>query len=326
MEIVPDALFTLQNSERRIQMRIEEIKLWPDREDVTLKAYITPVGDNIPGWRPSEIEKAPAIVICQGGAYRNLQTPEGDAFAAHFASKGYQSFVLAYSVEMNCPKGKSLFPNQLLDFGKAWLKIREHADEWNVDVDRISIMGFSAGGNLVGMYGTTWHHDLLADTFHVEKDVFKPLCAISLYGVMDYRIQAKAIMAEEAPFIHEELPRCFGTMEPTQEQLEQYSPICNVDEHTVPMFLANAQDDPCVPAVESLLMAQKLMENNIFVEYHLFPTGGHAFAFGRDALQPYRQDKLHQCSKWLELVERFLLYMNVPEAKQSEGGMRPPEE
>lgn len=305
-------------------MIIEKIKLWPDREDVVLTAYITPAGENIPGPKPPVIEKTPAIVICPGGAYRNLQKPEGDPVAAHFAAQGYQSFVLEYSVEMRCPKGKSLFPNQLIDFGKAWLTIREHAEEWNVDVERISIMGFSAGGNLVGMYGTTWHHDLLADTFHVGKEVFKPLCAISLYGVMDYRIQAESILAQEASFVHEELPRCFGTMTPTKEQLEQYSPVCNVDEYTVPMFLANAQDDDCVPPVESLLMARKLMEHNIFVEYHLFPTGGHAFAFGRDTLQPYRQDKLRQCAQWIELVDRFLLYQNIPEAKKSEETMRPP--
>jgi acetyl esterase/lipase len=305
-------------------MKVEKIKLWPDREDVNLTAYITPAGENIPGPKPPVIEKAPGIVVCMGGAYRALQLPEGDPVAMHYASIGYQSFVLEYSVETRCPQGKSMFPSQLLDFGKAWLTIRENAEEWNVDVERISIMGFSAGGNLVGMYGTTWHHDLLADTFGVEKEMFKPLCAISIYGVMDYRIQAKAILAEKAPFIHEELPRCFGTMEPTQEQLEQYSPVCNVDEYTVPMFLANAQDDDCVPAVESLLMAQKLMENNIPVEYHLFPTGGHAFAFGRDEIQPYRQDKMRQCAKWVELVDRFLLYQNIPEAKKCEDKPLPP--
>lgn len=147
-------------------MKIETIRLWEDREDVELTTFLTMPDD----FFPNPVKK-PAVIVCPGGAYMSCPRHgnEGDPVAMAFAMDGYQSFVLEYSVASKAPTPeKVLFPAQLLDFGKATLTIREHAEEWCVDVERISIIGFSAGAHLCGMLATTWNENLLFDYLYSQ--------------------------------------------------------------------------------------------------------------------------------------------------------------
>ncbi|MDR4946118.1 MBL fold metallo-hydrolase [Neobacillus cucumis] len=159
-------------------------------------------------------------MVCPGGAYMVCPRHgnEGDPVAMAFAIDGYQSFVLEYSVAERAPKGKTLFPAQVIDLGKAIKTIREHADEWCVDVDKISIIGFSAGAHLCGMYATTWSEPLLAETFGVDSSVFKPLSAMLIYGLLDYTIQEKFNKANPHPMLPPNLNEpTFGCIVPLKE-------------------------------------------------------------------------------------------------------------
>ena len=175
-------------------MITETYQLWEDREDVKLYTFLHSAG------MATQLKKPrPAIIICPGGAYFECghNNGDGDPIAYSFCADGYQSFVLEYSVAARAPQEKTLFPAQLLDLGKAILLIREHAEEWCVDVDKISVIGFSAGGHLCAMLGTTWHTGLLSGYFHVDASLFKPLCVLSIYGVLDYVRAVEVAKPEE---------------------------------------------------------------------------------------------------------------------------------
>lgn len=297
-------------------MFIEEMKLWPDREDVKLTTFLTMPDKFIPN-----PEKKPAVIVCPGGAYMSCPRhgAEGDPVAMSFAADGYQSFVLEYSVSENAPEGKALFPAQLIDFGKAFLMIRDHAEEWCVDVNRISIIGFSAGAHLCGMYATTWHEKLLSETFGVEAEVFKPLSAMLLYGIFDYRVQGEFRKGGNVPFLPNNLNKpIFGEIDPPLVQLEQYSPICHLSENTPPIFMAAAVDDGLVPSIQSVLMAKALHEKKISYELHMFEYGDHGFSLGRNLFEAYREDKAHACAKWMPMAKTFLLHKVAPETAECE--------
>ncbi len=288
----------------------ETYQLWDDREDVKLTTFlhaVTPV--------PELQKKRPAVIVIPGGAYLDCARNggEGDTIAYTFAVDGFQTFLLEYSVKLYAPEGKTLFPAQLLDFGKAILFIREHAEEWYVDVDKISIIGFSAGGHLCAMLGTTWHTDFLSGYFHVDPSVFKPLCVMSIYGVLDYVNWWETRKPEEDFFSY-----VFGSRNPDKELLKQYSPVYLVNENTPPFFLAAARDDTLVPAIETLDMAVALHKAGIPYELYMFENGDHGFSLGRDFFKPWALEDAHACAVWVPLAKTFLMHQVNPETAENE--------
>lgn len=297
-------------------MRIETMKLWEDRDDVELTTFLTMPDPFIPQPIPK-----PAMIVCPGGAYMSCPRHgnEGDPVAMTFAMDGYQAFVLEYSVAERAPEGKTMFPAQLLDFGKAILTIREHAREWCVDVDKISIIGFSAGAHLCGMYATTWHEPLLAEYFGVEPSVFRPLSAILMYGVLDYVIQDEFTAMGQNPMLPVDMNKpVMGSVRPDKETLKKWSPICHVSENTPPIFLAAAIDDGMVPAIQSVKMAEKLQETGVPYELHMFQYGDHGFSLGRNLFEPFREEKAHACAQWVPLAKTFLMHQVSSETTEIE--------
>ena len=297
-------------------MYIETFKLWEDREDVELTTFITLPDPIFPDKR-----KKPAVIVCAGGSYLTCSrhSPEGDQAAMVFASEGYQAFVLEYSVRERAPEGKVLFPAQILDYGKAILTIREHADEWCVDMSKISIIGFSAGAHLCGMIATTWHEKLLSDYFGEKSEVFKPLCAMLLYPITDYRIQNEHLRNNFIPVYPIEANNAvFGCVNPSEEEEIKNSPVCHVSENTCPIFIAAATDDMVVPSVQSLDLAKALHNKNIPYELHMFEFGNHGFALGQYIPESYRYDKKHANAKWIEMAKVFLMHKIADETTITE--------
>ena len=83
----------------------------------------------------------------------------------------------------------------------------------------------------------------------------------------------------------------------TDDELLQNRLVDLVSNDTPPAFLVHAYDDETCNVEETTLYAQKLFENNVIVEMHLLPKGGHGFGMGR------KEDGTDQ---WLPLFVRWL--------------------
>ena len=296
-------------------MKIETIKLWDDRDDVELTTFLT-----MPDPFITHPEPKPAVIVVPGGAYETCWRHgiEGDPVAMSFAADGYQTFVLEYSVSSRAPEGKTLFPAQLLDFGKAMLTIREHAEEWFVDPERISIIGFSAGGHLCGTLATRWNDGLLAETFGVPSEMFKPFIAMLIYPIADYVLQKQFEKDRNLDILKHSDLVIFGTTTPDEETLADASPARHVTADCPPVFLAAAANDGLVTAENSLVMASALHHAGVPYELHMFEFGNHGFALGRNQIDAYRTDKAHACSAWLPMAKTFLLHHVDPETAEHE--------
>lgn len=106
--------------------------------EVTLTAYL-----HEPSAELRNGNHRPAVLIFPGGAYKFLSDREGEPIAASFYAKGYQAFVLNYSIG----EGKT-FENPLSDAEQALRRIRTMAEEWHLNPQQIAVCGFSAGGHL----------------------------------------------------------------------------------------------------------------------------------------------------------------------------------
>ena len=297
-------------------MLIETVKLWPDRADVELTIFVTPAKP------PISCGKRPAVIICPGGAYEtcNRHSEEGDPVAMSFAMDGYQAFVLEYSITSRAPEGKTIYPAMLLDYGKAILTIREHAEEWNVDTENISILGFSAGGHLCGMIATSWNNGILSKHFGTEPEIFKPLCAMLVYPVADFVAQEEFRKALDNPTMSTiNMNRAwFGKEDPAEEELAAASPARIITEDCPPVFLAGAQNDGLVDPLCTLNMALALQKAHVPYELHMYEYGDHGFGLGRNLSEPWREDKNDTAATWIGAAKTFLLHQYAPETAELE--------
>ncbi len=107
--------------------------------DVTLAAYILDDSKEMPNWH-----SRPAMLVIPGGAYKFCSDREAEPIAIAFAAKGWNTFVLRYSIG----QGRAKFPRPLNDAEEALETIINRAEEWHIDTKRIAAIGFSAGGHL----------------------------------------------------------------------------------------------------------------------------------------------------------------------------------
>ncbi len=90
-----------------------------------------------------------AVIIAPGGGHRKLCVGhEGDSLGQWFADQGIAAFVLRYRL---CNEPDSIYTltgHAMDDTRRAIRLVRSRSEQWNINPDRIGIIGFSAGGEL----------------------------------------------------------------------------------------------------------------------------------------------------------------------------------
>src|SRR5262245_21411605 len=192
---------------------------------------------------PKEKANGAAVLICPGGGFRELVfKAEGSEPAKYFNDLGVAAFVLKYRLprETNSPYALPVHPRQ--DVQRAMRLVRSRAGEWNLDTNRIGIIGFSAGGEVEAflVYNPTAGDPQSADP--IERQNCRPDFQIVIYpgplGVPD-------TVPADAP----------------------------------PAFFLVANDDvshtqPVIKLMEKYRAAKRP------VEVHLYSQGGHGFNMG----------------------------------------------
>src|ERR1041385_4139989 len=113
---------------------------------------------SITAYLPSkEIATGTAVIVAPGGGHRELVfNAEGRDPCLYLAKLGVAAFALKYRLarEPGSPYKLDVHPRE--DAYRAIRLVRSRAKEWGIDPNRIGMLGFSAGGEVVSMvaYGT----------------------------------------------------------------------------------------------------------------------------------------------------------------------------
>ncbi len=212
-------------------MKTEVITL-SEKNNATLTCYILGVKGKF------VFSKRPAVVIIPGGSYQYCSDREADPVAFAFMKAGYHAFILRYSCRDVCS-----WPRPLEDYEQAMEIIKENAESYGVDINRIVTIGFSAGGHLAACTAT------------MAKN--KPAASILVYPAIDRDL----------------IDFCMpGLPEPSKF----------VDVDTCPCFLIAARNDNVVDVKNLVHFELALIENCIPYESHIYSYGGHGFSIVED--------------------------------------------
>ena len=240
----------------------------------TLTVYLPPAGQG----------NGTSVIICPGGGYARLAIDhEGYDVAKRLNEMGVAAFVLKYRLPNDQSQpDKSIAP--LLDAQQALRLVREQAAKYNLNPERIGLMGFSAGGHLASTAGT--HFAQPVGTNPGPTSV-RPAFLVLMYPVISFS-DSLAHKGSRNNLI--------GTS-PSPDQVRLYSNELQVTAQTPPTFLVHAEDDKTVPVQNSLVFYQALRRHNVPAEMHLYPQGGHGFGLNNKTTKDQWSDRLRN---WLD--------------------------
>lgn len=233
-------------------------------------------------WKP-EKPNGTAVVICPGGGYVRLSiTSEGEYVARWFAERGVSTFILKYRLPDDAVmERKEVVP--LSDAQKAINCLRDNADRFGVDTNRIGIMGFSAGGHLAAS-ASVHFNDSHIGTY--KKHTLRPDFSILIYPVITMQNN----------FTHQGSKKALIGENASEEKTNYFSNELNVTENAPPTFIVHASDDKSVPVENSLKYYEALKKKNVNSALHIFQNGGHGFTMKNKILD----------EQWFFLLEKWL--------------------
>lgn len=226
--------------------------------------------------RGSESSPRPAVLVLPGGGYGQTSDHEGEPVAEWLAGLGVHAFVLRYRVAPH------QHPAPLADAKEAMLWIRDGAHGIAVDLNRVGVLGFSAGGHLAATLST----DTPCGDPRLDVAGAIPNLSVLCYPVVSF-----------TNAVHQgSIDNLLGEA-PSSELLQRMSAELNVTGATPPAFLWHTADDEPVPVENTFAYARALVKNNVPVEVHVFPHGVHGLGLAGGVDGPNEWTTL--CGKWL---------------------------
>jgi acetyl esterase/lipase len=195
-------------------------------------------------YEPSKDKAAgTAVIVCPGGGHRELvYDAEGKEAAEFLNSIGVTAFVLKYRLANEEKSPYSLEKHVREDAYRAMRLVRTRAEEWNIDPNKIGMLGFSAGGEVVALVAYTRGDGDQSAPDQIDRTNGKPNFQMLVYPGPGF------------------IPKTIPADAP-------------------PLFMLVANDDPCCSeAVVSLLQGYRAA--NLSVEAHIYTQGKHAFNMG----------------------------------------------
>jgi len=253
------------------------IYLWPGKVPGELKEKQPPViaasnNDNI--LRFSEVtnpalevflpdqanKNGSAVIVCPGGGYQILAYDlEGIEIAAWLNKLGVTAFVLQYRI----PDKKE---GALQDVQRAIRIVRDNSKKWNIDPNKIGVMGFSAGGSLSARASTLFNIKTYSPADITDSLSCKPSFTMLIYPAY----------LDQGPNL---------TLTPELKLSNEVSPV----------FIFQTEDDPY--GNSALVFAAALRNSKLSVELHMLAAGGHGYGL--------RSGKV-AAETWPVLAEKWL--------------------
>lgn len=228
---------------------------------------------------PTEGGPYPAVLLLHGGAWsagsrtdlsrggRDKDLKPTPSPIEIIASRGYVVVSANYRL---APKHK--FPAQIEDARTAVRFLRLNAKKYNLDPDKIAAGGFSAGGHLALLLGTT---DTTAfENAEYAEQSSRVQCVVSYFGPTDLSLYSASEGLEEIYMI----PLLGKACRTDPAVYKRASPIEHVTKDTPPVLMIHGTADFIVPIIHSERMLKKLQDAGVTAELIAVKGEGHGWS------------------------------------------------
>jgi len=206
---------------------------------------------------------SPAVINIHGGGWNHGTKEEQTGFGSFF-KKGYLVANMEYRMVQTATA-----PAAIEDTRCVLIYLIEHAKELNIDVNKIVIMGGSAGAHLALMGGLL-ENDHRFDTNCKTTKTIKVAAIIDQYGIADVwdwgygtRLTSKSAI------------KWLGEHAKDQAFAATVSPITYVKKTSPPTFIVHGDADPVVPYGQSVDLYKKFQEMGVKSQFVTVPGGQH---------------------------------------------------
>ena len=218
---------------------------------------------------PKDVATGCGVVICPGGGYNILAwNKEGIELAQWFNKIGVSAAVLKYRVPRRTP---DIHHEPLQDVQRAIRLFRSMADEMRVDVNRVGVLGFSAGGHLTVMSGTKYDELAYPKSDAIDEISARPNFICPIY--------------------------CAYLGNNYSDNKSELGDLVKITKETPPAFLAVTFDD-VHRGVQSALLVAEYKKAGVPAEAHIYAKGGHGYGI-RPTGNPV-ETWHHRLAEWLE--------------------------
>lgn len=204
-----------------------------------------------------------AVLIAAGGGYKRIEMKsEAWPAAQWLAARGYSAYVLHYRLPGEGWHDGNRVALQDAQRALRLLCARER---------RVSVLGFSAGGHLLGMAVTRVGFDAYPPQDERDSIPVRVDGAALIYPVITL----------ERPYSHTSTHKMLVGPHATAQEEARWSVQNYVTPQSPPFFLVQARDDPVSDPHNTLIMAEACERQHVPVELHRFSSGGHGFGMGK---------------------------------------------
>lgn len=213
-------------------------------------------------WRPAT-PRGHGVLIAAGGGYRRIEmTKEAWPAARWLTERGYTAYVLTYRLPGEGWLAGGLAPLQDAQRALRLIRQREAA---------VSLLGFSAGGHLLGMAAC-----------RADFAAYSPIDGVdTTSAVADGAALIYPIISLEPPYSHTATHQVLAGPHASAAVDRNWSVQTWVSARTPPCFLVQAEDDNVSDPHNTLIMALACRQHQVPVSLYRYPRGGHGFALGR---------------------------------------------
>lgn len=224
----------------------------------------------------AEPYKRPCVLIIPGGGYDHVSRRESEPVALEFLARGYQAFVLSYTVT----REKIADGNPEVEALEAVSYIKENAVRLDCMKDKIVLIGFSAGAHLA--LSAECHYKTVNENGRVNALVLSyPVVTTGEYG-------------------HE--GSTYNLTGGDEEKKKYYSLENEVTEDLPPVFIWHTTEDETVSPINSLYLSISLNKAGVPFEYHLFQKGKHGLSICTNDVGKREE----RTNGWLDLLFSWL--------------------
>ena len=206
-----------------------------------------------------------AVIICPGGSYMHLaKKNEGTEVAQWLNDNNITAFVLFYRIGLLGNR----HPAMIQDLQRAMQLVKENSEEYGIDTNKVGVMGFSAGGHLVGTAATYFDENFLEE-FDITPQVgMRPAFTVMIYPVIS--------MVNDS-IVHKRSRKNLLPSAHSPELARKMSLEYNVHSDMPPVFLVQCVGDKTVDYRNAVNYHRALTEKGVPHVFKLYDEPGHGF-------------------------------------------------